>query len=138
MISFFLADISYQMRKRLLLREWLLEAIKKEGRIAGDINIILCTDEYLYKLNVRYLNHRTYTDIITFDSSAGKLVSGELYISLDRVRENARALKVSVADELHRVMIHGVLHLCGHKDKTPVLKKRMRVQEDYYLQRRGF
>lgn len=138
MISFFLADISYQMRKRLLLREWLLEAIKKEGRIAGDINIILCTDEYLYKLNVRYLNHRTYTDIITFDSSAGKLVSGELYISLDRVRENARALKVSVADELHRVMIHGVLHLCGHKDKTPVLKKRMRVREDYYLQRRGF
>jgi rRNA maturation RNase YbeY len=138
MISFFLADISYQLRSRLLLRHWLLKTINKEGYQPGDINIILCSDEYLYKLNVQYLNHRTYTDIITFDSSSGKELSGELYISLDRVRDNAREQKVSVSDELHRVMIHGILHLCGYKDKTSISKKRMSEREDYYLKRRGF
>lgn len=137
MISFFLADIRYQLRGRLLLRHWLQKAIKKEGHQPGDINIILCSDEYLYKLNVQYLNHRTYTDIITFDSSSGKELCGELYISLDRVRENAREQNVSVSDELHRVMIHGILHLCGYKDKTSISKKRMSEREDYYLKRRG-
>lgn len=138
MISFFLADVSYQLRNRRLLREWLLKAIGKEGYSPGEINIILCSDEYLHKLNVQYLGHNFYTDIITFDTSAKKMLSGELYISLDRVRENAMTIRCSTSEELHRVMIHGVLHLCGYKDKDCRSKKKMSEREDYYLNKRGF
>lgn len=118
-----------------MIRQWLLNAIRKEGYTAGEINIILCSDEYLHKLNVQYLAHDTYTDIITFDNSAGKTITGELYISIDRIRENAFTLKHTIVDELHRVIIHGVLHLCGYTDKSRAAKNRMTAREDYHLKR---
>ncbi len=137
-IQFFKADISYQIRSVNYLRLWLSEVALTEGKIVQDLNIILCSDEYLYKMNVDYLNHRTYTDIITFDQgTTKKAISGELYISLQRVRDNANSLKISVKDELHRVMVHGLLHLCGYGDKDPKSKKRMTTKEDFYLSMRS-
>ena len=104
-----------------------------------ELNIILCSDEYLYKMNVQYLQHKTYTDIITFDQgTTQKVINGELYISLDRVRDNAKTLNISLKDELHRVMVHGLLHLCGYGDKNPAAKKKMTSKEDYYLGKRRF
>jgi len=139
MISFFTADITYALRSRGNLRSWLAEVAGKEGFKIGELNIILCSDEYLYKMNVSYLKHKTLTDIITFDNSSGKgVISGELYISLERVRENAKHLNISLKDELHRVMVHGLLHLCGYTDKRPGEKKRMRDREDLYLSKREF
>jgi rRNA maturation RNase YbeY len=137
-IQFFKADISYQIRSVNYLRAWLSEVAQTEGKIVQELNIILCSDEYLYKMNVDYLNHRTYTDIITFDQgTTNKAISGELYISLDRVRDNANSLKISVKDELHRVMVHGILHLCGYGDKDPKYKKKKTLKEDFYLTKRS-
>lgn len=139
MIHFFEADISYSLRQKRKIKDWLVSASENEGKTIENLNIILCSDEYLYKLNLQYLNHRTYTDIITFDQSIDKKnISGELYISLERVRDNAQSLSLPVRDELHRVMIHGVLHLCGYGDKTPGSKKKMRTRENYYLAKRSF
>jgi rRNA maturation RNase YbeY len=137
-IQFFKGDISYQIRSVNYLRLWLSEVAQTEGKTVQELNIILCSDEYLYKMNVDYLNHRTYTDIITFDQgTTNKAISGELYISLDRVRDNANSLKISVKDELHRVMVHGILHLCGYGDKDPKSKKKMTLKEDFYLSKRS-
>lgn len=139
MISFHKADISYRLLKKEGISAWLVSVARKEGFKFSELNIILCSDEYLYKLNVSYLNHKTYTDIITFDYSAGKSpISGELYISIDRVLENAQNLGVKSRDELHRVMVHGLLHLCGYSDKTALLKAEMRKREDLYLSLRKF
>ena len=134
MISFFTADITYALRSRGDLRLWLAEVAKREGYRLDELNIILCSDNYLYKLNVDFLKHATLTDIITFDNSTAKgRISGELYMSLDRIRDNAKLLKVNIKDELHRVMVHGLLHLCGHSDKSKELKSKMRGLEDKYL-----
>lgn len=139
MISFYTADIRYSLRSRVKLRAWLSGVAAKEGYALRDLNIILCSDEYLYRLNVDFLKHRTYTDIITFDYSESKReISGELYISLDRIRYNANKLKINVKDELHRVMVHGLLHLCGYSDKTPRKKIQMTAKENFYLTRRTF
>ncbi|MFN8154933.1 MAG: rRNA maturation RNase YbeY [Bacteroidia bacterium] len=139
MISFFTSDLSYQLRSRLGLRSWLQSVAKTEGKTVEELNIILCSDEYLYKMNVQYLQHKTYTDIITFDQgTTQKVINGELYISLDRVRDNAKTLNISLKDELHRVMVHGLLHLCGYGDKNPAAKKKMTSKEDYYLGKRRF
>jgi len=115
------------------LTSWILDAIKKEGYKIGDINYIFCTDEYLHKLNVEFLNHDTLTDIISFDYTVGKIIQGDIYISIDRVRDNAIDYGVDFKDELLRVMIHGVLHFCGYKDKTPDESKMMRAKEEYYM-----
>ena len=115
------------------LTNWILDAIKKEGYKIGDINYIFCTDEYLHKLNVEFLNHDTLTDIISFDYTVGKIIQGDIYISIDRVRDNAIDYGVDFKDELLRVMIHGVLHFCGYKDKTPDESKVMRAKEEYYM-----
>ncbi len=101
--------------------------------MAAGIAIILCSDEYLLDINKKFLSHDYYTDIITFDYTEGKRISGELYISIDRVKENAKQLGVSFPNELHRVMIHGVLHLCGYKDKTRKDREMMRTKEDQKL-----
>ena len=139
MISFYTADLTYQLRSRNDLRKWLQLVAKSEGRSIEELNIILCSDEYLYRMNVQYLKHKTYTDIITFDQGTTKaIVQGELYISLERVRENAGSLGVSIKDELHRVMVHGLLHLCGYGDKNPAAKKKMTSKEDFYLSKRKF
>jgi rRNA maturation RNase YbeY len=112
--------------------------LKDYKKNLGSLNYIFCTDNYLLQINNDYLKHNTLTDIITFDYTEGKMVSGEVFISVERVRENAALFSGSFKDELHRVMIHGILHLCGHKDKTPSAKKEMTAQEDYYLSLRSF
>ena len=117
---------------------WISQSIDNESYKLGDINYIFCDDEYLSKLNVKYLEHNTLTDIISFDETLGKLVSGDIFISIDRVKKNATEFEVSFTNELHRVMIHGILHFCGYNDKTKEEKEMMRKKEDYYLSLRDF
>lgn len=135
-IRFFLEDFTYRILNKQLIKNWLSEAIVLENKILGYINIIICTDTYLHELNQKYLAHDTFTDIITFDLSEGNLLLGEIYISIDRIKENAKTFNVPVKDELHRVMVHGVLHLCGYKDKSKKDKKQMTIKEDFYLSKR--
>jgi probable rRNA maturation factor len=138
-ISFFNADVSYVLRSKNGIRLWLSDVIKKEGFRIGELSIILCSDEYLFKMNVQYLKHKTYTDIITFDQSESKgEVSGELYLSIDRIKDNAKTLNINLVDELHRVVAHGTLHLCGYGDKDPKSKLKMTRKENFYLLKRKF
>jgi rRNA maturation RNase YbeY len=118
-----------------ILAEWINDCIKNEEHRLEEINYIFCDDEYLYKLNVEFLNHDTLTDIISFDYSVGKIIQGDVFISVERVIENALDFSVPFLDELHRVMIHGVLHYCGYKDKTPKEAVIMREKENFYLKR---
>lgn len=118
---------------------WLSDTIKTENYSQGTVNYIFCGDDYLLELNVKHLKHNTLTDIITFSYNMGKTINADIFISIDRVRENAEKFAVTFQDELHRVMIHGILHLCGYKDKTEEEKSLMRNKEDYYLSlRAGF
>lgn len=133
MINFFFEDTKQVDFKRRKLKENIHFLLKNEGFICQEINIILCTDEYLLALNERFLKHDYYTDIITFDNSQGNLITGELYISLDRVKENAVKFNVKFVMELYRVITHGVLHLAGFKDKSSLEKQLMTEKEDYYL-----
>jgi probable rRNA maturation factor len=130
----------FQQRRQM--KSLLLELFKKERTSLGSLSIVFCSDDYLLTINREFLNHDTYTDIITFDLSEGHSnltnskkapTSGEIYISTDRVEENARNLKVDRVSELRRVMIHGCLHLCGYKDKLNADKTLMRRKEDQYL-----
>jgi rRNA maturation RNase YbeY len=132
-ISFYNEDTDYLLKQKLLIRGWLRKVIANEGFKTGSISIILTRDEYLAKMNIEYLQHDTFTDIITFDYSADAVISGDLFISVDRVRENATVYSRTVAEELHRVIVHGVLHLCGYADKKPSEKKTMTRKEDHYL-----
>jgi probable rRNA maturation factor len=116
---------------------WISEAILAEGFKEGEINYIFCSDDYLHQINVDFLGHDTLTDIISFDYTIGKELHGDIYISVERVNENALDFKVSFSDEMARVIIHGVLHYCGYKDKSEADEKQMRVKEDYYLSRRN-
>ncbi len=117
---------------------WISQSINNESYKLGEINYIFCDDEYLIKLNIKHLKHNTLTDIISFDETLGKLVSGDIFISIERVKKNAKEFNVSFKDELHRVMIHGILHFCGYNDKTKEEKQLMREKEDYYLSLREF
>lgn len=138
-IEFFRAEARYAVNRKAQLVLWLSATAKKEGFKIDSLNIILCSDQYLYKLNMQFLKHDTYTDIMTFDqSTAAGLINAEMYISIDRIRENARTLKSTVANELHRVMVHGLLHVCGYKDKKPTDKVVMSSKEDFYLSLRKF
>lgn len=138
-ITFHKADIHYRLLKKEGISTWLVSVARREKYKISDLNIILCSDEYLYKLNVSYLKHKTYTDIITFDYSEGvSPISGELYISLERVKDNALSMGIKPSDELHRVMVHGLLHLCGYSDKNASDKAQMRKLEDFYLSLRKF
>ena len=107
--------------------------VKQELREIGDITFVFCDDNYLHKINLEFLDHDTYTDIITFDYSVGNEVISEIYISTDRVEENAKKYSQTFENEIHRVMIHGVLHLCGYKDKLAEDKQIMRDKENHYL-----
>lgn len=111
----------------------LTNLLNKEAKILGDISIIFVSDPYLLEMNQKYLNHDYYTDIITFDYCDMNIVSGDLFISVDRVQDNAEIFNVDLLTELHRVMIHGVLHLCGYKDKTEEEERNMRELENKYL-----
>lgn len=132
-ISFTNADIKFSLKNKKSIAQWIAKTIEKEKKDIGKIAYIFCSDEFLLDINQRYLNHNTYTDIITFDYSQGKTLNGEIYISIDRVRENAQKFEGTVEKELLRVVIHGVLHLVGYKDKTKVQKEKMRKKEDKYL-----
>ena len=132
-ITFDHADVEYILRNKKLVCDWLVLIIKKEGFVVGVINYTFCSDKYLLKINKKHLNHNTYTDIITFDLSEKGVISSDVYISVDRVRENAKSLKTGTRNEMLRVIVHGVLHLCGYKDKTPSESKIMRSKEDKYL-----
>lgn len=131
--SITLADVSVRLSNKRSLYKWLQDIVESEQLIAGSIGIILCSDDYLLGLNKKFLSHDYYTDIITFDYSEGNVISGELYISTDRVAENAIKFKEDFQGELHRVMAHGVLHLCGYADKTEKDKRVMRLKENQKL-----
>jgi len=137
-IHFHNADYLYVLKHKTKIRQWILDTIQAEKKTLEEISYVFCSDNYLLKINQDHLNHDTYTDIITFDYTEDNLISSEIYISIDRVKENARNLSIAMLDELHRVIIHGVLHLCGYKDKTEKEAKTMRSKEDYYLSQRGF
>ena len=139
-IAFFNEDLDYTIKHKQKLREWIGFTIKAEGftRI-GELNFIFCSDEYLLSINQQYLQHDTYTDIVTFDSSEEEsTISGDIFISVERTRENASKFAVSEEDELHRVIIHGVLHLCGYLDKNKEGKALMTEKENTYLAKRHF
>jgi probable rRNA maturation factor len=132
-VYFFFHDIKFVLNNRNQLKHYVESILKKEKRRLDYINFIFCTDEALRLINRQYLQHDYYTDIITFDLSEQQNVQSEIYISIDRVRENAIDQGVSFKSELHRVIFHGVLHLCGYKDKRKVEKKEMREKEELYL-----
>ncbi len=131
-IAVFSEGIEYQYPYEDNLSIWILETINKESNDFSSLNIVLCNDEFLLNINQEHLNHDYYTDIITFDYNSEE-IEGELYISVDRVRENATALDVGFEHELHRVIIHGVLHLCGYGDKSEEEETIIRGKEDFYL-----
>ena len=133
MIEFF-SETEFEFSDEDSVKDWVTKTIVSEGFKEGDLTFIFCDDEYLHKINLEFLNHDTLTDIITFDYTLGKEIHGEIYISIDRVKENASEFKVSFEEELHRVIIHGVLHLCGYKDKSETDEKQMRSKENFYLQ----
>ncbi len=137
-IQFHNADHSYVLKHKTSIREWIYNCILSENRQLREISYVFCTDAYLLKINQDHLNHNTYTDIITFDYSEGNLISSEIYISVDRVKENAQSFNVTMKTELHRVLIHGVLHLIGYKDKTNPEADVMRAKENFYLSSRNF
>lgn len=137
MISYF-SEINYELKNPESLTPWIEETIQKEGFETGEINYIFCDDDCLLKKNIKYLNHNTLTDIISFDYTEKNIISGDIFISIDRVKENAKDLGHLFEDELCRVMIHGVLHYCGYKDKTEKEQTEMTAKEDYYLSLRTF
>lgn len=133
-IHFFEEDITYNPKNKNALRQWLRDTIIAEGYRLKELNYIFCSDTYLLQVNRQYLDHDTYTDIITFDNSEQeKMIVGDIFISAERVKENAAKFKVTEAAELHRVMVHGALHLLGYPDKTPESKKVMTQKENEYL-----
>ena len=126
-------EIEFKLENKDDLQEWIAQTIEKERFKLGEVNYIFCSDEQLLEKNIEFLNHDTYTDIISFDYTLGKLISGDIFISIDRVTENSNSFKTSFNDELNRVMIHGILHYCGYNDKSEEEKNLMRSKEDYYL-----
>lgn len=120
------------------ISNWIQYVLDEEGKDLGEINYIFCDDDYLLEINRKELKHNTLTDIISFDFTLGTVVSGDIYISFERVKDNAEQIGVDFRDELHRVMVHGVLHYCGYGDKSAEEKREMRKKEDYYLSLRTF
>lgn len=133
-VNFFNEDIKYELKRKRLLRSWIRRTVEMEGGAVGVINIIFCTDKHLLVYNRQYLKHNTLTDIITFQmSDEPGDVSGDIYISIERIRENSKTFNVRMHHEVERVIIHGVLHLLGYKDKSKDEIIQMREKEDLYL-----
>ena len=139
-IQFFSEDIEFTLKEKQKVREWIGKTIRSEGfKRIGSLSFVFCSDPYLLEINKQYLDHDTFTDIVTFDSSEEEdSIAGDVFISVDRIRENASKFSASERDELHRVIIHGVLHLCGYYDKKKEEKSLMTEKEDYYLSKRDF
>lgn len=134
-IRFHTEDVKFPWKGKRILSGWIKEAISAENRAFGEINVILCSDEYLLEMNKEYLKHDYYTDIITFNYNEEKVVSGDLFISLDRVKDNAIKNEVSLETEVYRVVIHGIMHLCGYNDKTKTEQIKIRERENFYLKK---
>lgn len=130
---FFHSECEFELQNTQERGEWIENTIAQENKEAGVLNYIFCSDEYLLEKNQEFLDHDTYTDIITFDYCIGDVVNGDLFISVDRVKENSDTFNVGFNDELDRVLIHGALHLIGYQDKTEEEQKQMRSKEDFYL-----
>lgn len=131
MIHFFYENTSEIIEENI--KPWIEKIIITEEKRLGEINYIFCDDEYLLKINQDFLQHDYYTDIITFDSVRGKTISGEIFVSLQRIKDNASLISKNYEEEKKRVIAHGILHLCGYKDKTEEEQKTMRAKEDFYL-----
>ena len=144
MINFHSEDIKFILKNKSKIKSWIISTVEKQKHKTGDISFVFCSDGFLLNINKQYLNHDTYTDIVTFDYSEEEnnpplppfqrgSISGDIFISIDRVKENAQKFSKTFEDELHRVIIHGVLHLLGYKDKTKIAKAEMTKQEDLCL-----
>lgn len=137
MIRFFTQDCSYNLAQRLKIRRWIDEVIRREGYRAGDINYIFCSSEYHRQMNRDFLGHDYFTDVITFEDRESRvgegIVSGEVYIDVATVTDNAPMYNALPINEMRRVIVHGALHLCGHKDKSPSAERKMRQMENRYL-----
>lgn len=133
-VNFFCQDIDFSLKNPRKTKSWILQSIRSEKALCRELNFIFCSDNYLLEINQHYLNHDYFTDIVTFDNSEEEgCLEGDIYISIDRVEENAKTVSTDFDSELHRVMIHGVLHLLGFSDKTKAEKQTMRKKEDAYL-----
>ena len=137
MISYFVQDTNFKFVKKRLNNAWLKLVAESEVKKLGNINIIFCSDNYILDVNMKYLQHDYFTDIITFDYCENNVLSGDLFISVDSVRENSVFFKTEFSDELNRVIVHGLLHLIGYDDHTPEDQKVMREKENYYLEFRN-
>jgi len=126
-------ETDFKLKNEGAIQKWISKCIDARGFTEGELNYIFCDDEYLLKLNVEFLKHDTLTDIISFDYTLGKLISGDIFISVERVQENAKIFTQTLENELNRIIIHGVLHYMGYKDKTEEAKSEMRTQENLFL-----
>jgi len=133
MISFHNQTIVFTLKNKLKLKQWIKLITEKENHSVGVINYVFCNDDEVLEINLKHLKHNTLTDIITFDYTEGSVINSDIFISIDRVKENAIKFKVSFEEELHRVLIHGILHLCGYKDKTKIDAELMRKKENWAL-----
>ena len=133
MVSYLFEDTNFKFNRRRLTSQWLKFTAESEIKRIGQVNIIFCSDNYILDINQKYLQHDYFTDIITFDYCEGKTLSGDLFISVDTVRENALFYGTEFDDELNRVIVHGLLHLIGYDDHSEKDRKLMRKKEDYYL-----
>ena len=131
--AFFSEDVSSPKFKRRIVSAWIKNVILAEGKVPGNISFIFCSDDYLLEVNRKYLNHDYFTDIVTFDYVELDIISGDIFISTDRIRENAVEFNTSFENELSRIMIHGILHLLGYKDKSKKDKLQMTGKENFYL-----
>ena len=127
-------ETDFELENEAQYEDWISRIIESEGFDEGEINYIFCDDEYLHKINVEYLDHDTLTDIISFDYTVGNLIQGDIFVSIERVKDNANDFNVSFDEELKRVLSHGVLHYCGYKDKSPKDEALMRSKEEEKMQ----
>jgi probable rRNA maturation factor len=132
-ISFLFKDTRDTLKEKRKIKSWIKQTVEKRGKRLGDISYIFSTDDYVLSINKQFLSHDYYTDIITFDYDEKDIVSGDIFISIDRIKDNSQKFATSFEEELHRVIIHGVLHLLGEKDKSEQESKKMREQEDKCL-----
>ena len=132
-IFFICEAVSFNLERKDSIRKWLKEVVAMEEKVFGEITYVFCSDDYLHKINLEYLSHDSFTDIITFDYCDGNIINSDIFISIERVKENAVNFNASFQNELSRVIVHGILHLVGYGDKSQADKEVMRAKEDFYL-----
>ncbi len=134
---FFHSECNFTLSKQDARSKWIVNSVNNENKIVGDLSFIFCSDKYLLEKNIKFLGHNSYTDIITFDYCEGEIINGDIFVSVERVTENANTFGVDFENELDRVLIHGVLHLAGYQDKSKEEASAMREKEDFYLSLRA-